>query len=257
MRLIKSRNEDLAIYFISDHGYKDIAKGQFDERSFYEYFTPMTYFILSKSVTQTLKAKENLAHNKNYLISRYDMHLSLKHLSYIPFNYTDELYKTDKKKYKSSKIISVFKEKIKEARNCSDFEIKKEFCLCSGYINAENKFDQKVEEKLIGLANKYLIESKNSLCKIQDIIYNKKLYKFPLRISVDGKDTLYSLELYTKMGNEVVIKGNFCTEKRIKKTNNILKDKPYIIFKGLNGSYFLQIQKLVIPDGCLNDFCLC
>ena len=256
LKLSMQRNEDVAFFFISDHGYKDIAKGQFDKRSFYEYYTPMTYFILSKGLIDRLGARSYLKYNQNQLISRYDMHLSLHQLAYTPYSVNNNFnYQNMKKNYKSKKVLSLFKENAGFDRTCADFEIENEFCLCSGFEPAlSNGLDMVAASKILILLDEYF---KVSTCSVKDLIREKKLFKFTMKTYDYGLDTIYHMKILSILGNLIEIEANLCLKKRISQTKNIIKNNPFLNFKYEKSSYFLQLGRIDVPDFCRNEICYC
>lgn len=262
--LAMERNEDVALFFMSDHGYKDIKYGQWDFRSFYEYYTPMTHLVLSKNVVEKLEARGLLGFNSKELVSRYDMHLSLKDLAYFPYQQKDQVwYAEEKKKYKSDRVFSLFRERVDVGRSCFDFGIAKEFCLCSGFEKAEeNELNAVVKSYIFKLANEYLQnDNKTKDCQIQDLISSKEFTSFRMKTFEYGLDTLYNLQITTPKGNKITLKSNFCTEVRIQKSQSILKDKPYTYFNFSTNSsltkYFIQLSKIEIPKSCESFVCSC
>lgn len=262
LKLIQNKGENLALFLMSDHGYKDIKGAQWDVRSFFEYITPFTYFVSTNEVVANLKAHNNLKHNEGQLISRYDINLSLKHLAYFPYNITlNSWYPTAKEYYTYKNTVSLFEEKVSTLRTCADIGIEKVYCLCSWYEPIENTNDEKnIEEELMKLFSDYLKASNNlKKCLPTDRILNKTTSKFALKNDIFGLDTLYKVEIETKEHSMITLDFNFCLEKRIKKTNQILKSKlnPYSYLKINQSALFLQLSEVTLASECESNFCEC
>ena len=264
LRLIKSRNENLAIFFLSDHGHKKVKGGsQWDIRNFYEFHTPFTFLIATKDVIGTLNSDEILMHNGDQLISRYDINLSLKHLAYFPYNVSlDTWYPQAKEYYTFNNTVSLFKEKVSVERTCTDIGVDREYCLCSSYQPVEDNDNQMIiEKKMVHLFTKYLL-SQNGLEKnstADERIENIKTFSFALRKPDKGFDTLYRMEIKTKSQEEITIHFNFCRKKRILKTEEILpkRNHPYSFFRVGDYKVFLQLSKIAISSECKKNFMEC
>ena len=256
LKLSMKRNEDVALFFISDHGYKDIPKGQFDKRSFYEYYTPMTYFILSKGLIDRLGARNYLQFNQNQLISRYDMHLTLHQLAYAPYSVDYNLnYTSLKTKYKVKDVLSLFKENARFDRTCADFGIENEYCLCSGFESVLSEgLDSVVDKHILMLIDEYF---NMNTCSIKNIISQKKLSKFRMKTYEYGLDTIYHMNISSNIGNLIGVEANLCLEKRIGETKNIIENNPFASFMYEENKYFLQLSRIDVPDSCQNAICNC
>ena len=264
LRLIKSRNENLAIVLMSDHGHKKIKLGsQWDKRSFYEFHTPFTYLIATKDVIKSLNAYENLKHNKVQLLSRYDINLSLKHLAYFPYNVSlDTWYPQAKEYYTYNNTVSLFEEKVSVDRTCEDIGVEREYCLCSSYEPVDdNEVETKIQKKMIKLFTKYLrFEGEfNRNSTVDERIESIRTFSFPLRKIERGLDTLYKMEIKTRTQVEITIHFNFCRKKRILKTEEILpkRNHPYSFFRVGGLKAFLQLRSIKIPSQCLENFLEC
>ena len=264
LRLIKSRNENVAIFLLSDHGHKRLKRSsQWDPRTFFEFHTPFTYLIATKDVISTFKAYENLKHNEVQLVSRQDINLSLKHLAYFPYNVSLESWYPQAKDYYTHKnTVSLFEEKISIDRTCADIGVDREYCLCSWYEPVEeNEVEKMIQKEMVKLVSQYLNNTGkiSENCRVDERIEDVKTLSFRLRKIQSGFDTLYKFELKTKNQKEVTADFNFCLEQKIKKTKQILPylDHPYSFFKFSNYTAFLQLKKITIPSGCESNFCKC
>ena len=264
LRLIKERNENLAIFLMSDHGNKKIKSiSQWDTRAFFEYNTPFTYLITTKNITRDLNIDENLKHYEDQLISRYDINLSLKHLAYFPYNVSiDSWYSQAKDYYTYKKTVSLFKEKVSNERTCADFGINKEHCLCSWYEPVEYDDNEVIIKKeMINLISKYFNETEENYknCSVLNKIEKVNTRSFILKKAVGKLVKLYKLELITKKRTRIIANFNFCLKNDLKVTDDSFEfyDKPHTNLRLNDETYFLQISNLSYPFNCFDDFCDC
>lgn len=229
LRMIKNKGENLALLLLSDHGHKRLDGAEWDFRTFFEFNTPVTYFIMSKEVVEKLKADENLRHNEGQLVSRYDINLSLKHIAYFPYNISfNSWYPKAKEYYTYKKTLSVFSEKVSVNRTCSQIGVNRASCLCSEYTPVKSSETQDIIKKeMIKLVSTYLTEAhivKDS-CKYKESIKSIQVFSFPLKEYKDGANTLYKIEIKTHGGLSIVVDFNFCLKVSIDKTKSILTEK--------------------------------
>lgn len=261
--LIKNKGENLAFFLMSDHGYKKINGAQWDTRSFFEFYTPFTYFIATKEVITTLKAHKNLKHNEVQLISRYDINLSLKHLAYVPYNISlNTWYPKEKLYYTYKNTVSLFESKVSTGRTCASFGITKEFCLCSWFEPTPNNPNEKIiQDEMIKLFSQFLNSygNLNEKCMVLDNIKSISSSIFRLKTFESGLDTIYEIQIKTHNGSKIFLGFNFCLAKRIEKTKEIFKTKenPYSFFKIKDENYFLQLSNSTITEQCIESYCDC
>lgn len=262
LSMIQNKGENLALFLISDHGYKQIKGAQWDIRSFFEYNTPMTHLIVSKEVVTGLEADSNLKYNQRQLVSRYDINLSLKHLAYFPYNISLESWYSAAKDDYTYNTMSLFQEKSNNNRTCADIGVSKEFCLCSWYEPIEYSENERIIQiEMINLfAN--LVENLGSpkgKCKVEENVYIVKAENFVIKNLENGLDTLYNIRMKTRQASEIFVDFNFCLENRINKTQQILNGvyKPYSVFQLEIGKVFLQLSDFKMSTECLTCFCDC
>lgn len=264
LRLIKSRNENLAIFLLSDHGHKRLEHSfKWDLRTLFEFHTPFTFLIASKDVIRSLNAFENLKHNEIQLISRFDINLSLKHLAYAPYNFSlNAWYPEAKSYYTYNNTVSLFEEKVSVDRTCADIGVKKEYCLCSWFEPVEyNENEARIEKEMLDLFSQYLFNSgklKNK-CSVFKRMDKIKISSFPLRSFGNGLDTLYKIESQTVNKNQITMDFNFCFKRKLNNDRDILlgDEHPYSFFELSNITAFIQLDNLNLPPDCVSNFCEC
>jgi hypothetical protein len=213
---------------------------------------------LSKSLVDKLGAREALMANKDRLVSRYDFHLSLQHLAFVPFKDIIESrwYEMGRDKYQVRNVSSFFKEVISLERKCEDFGVDKEYCLCSKFEIAENStLNELVKSEILEMSDIFLTQTQG--CSLKNQTKSTQLSIFPLKTHEYGLDTLYNLTLETNSGLILKIHSNFCLESRINSTANILDSLPFKSITYSNENYFLQISNLEIPESCEKTLCSC
>ena len=261
LKLTKARNENLAIFLLSDHGNKRLTGStQWDIRTYFEFHTPFTYLISTKKLIKSLNVHENLKNNEDQLISRYDINLSLKHLAYFPYNISlNSWYPEAKKYYTYNSTVSLFEEKVSFDRTCADIGVAKVHCLCSWYEPVENNnFEQKVKKEMIKLITKHysFTKEQNQRCfgqskvVITNFIKSKKIGKLV---------KLYKFEITTDKNSKIVVDYNFCLKENLVKEEDSFQiyENPYSYFMIMEEYYFLQLSGVSLPPECYNDFCDC
>ena len=264
LSLIKARNENLAIFLMSDHGNKKIKNSsQWDTRSYFESHTPFTYLITTKNLIKSLKMYENLKHNEQQLLSRYDINLSLKHLAYFPYDKpSHDWYPKAKDYYTYNNTISLFEEKIDTERTCADMGVNKEHCICSWYEPVQiNEVEDVIKQEMIELLRQYLndIEGNLEKCLVLNQTDNINVSNFILMKNDNMLIKLYKLEIETKKKLEIVVEFNFCLKENLIAQEDSFQDyeKPFSILKLNDEEYFLQLSKVNLPENCSFDFCDC
>jgi hypothetical protein len=260
LTLIRERDENLALFMISDHGNKHMGRIRWDIRSFYEVHVPMTHLILSKRIENDWNARESLTANKKRLLSRMDLNLSLKQIAYFPYNITIDLQQL--KDYEYDNIISLFSEKASLDRTCSSIGVAKEHCLCSWFqdVNQNDEREIFIRDSFIGLLRNYFEDNANQVLEcdpMQDFVLT--IFKsFQMKEEETAMDTLYFFEFelgsikITAIGN-----FNFKTEKwKFKKVAD-KKMLPYLDFEYQGRAAFLQVNEVKVVQKCFENMCFC
>ena len=163
-------DEDIFFILAGDHG-KRVSETDIIKPGFIGNVTPGQIVIANKHLIQKLNADENLRHNSQKLISRADWHLTLRHLSLVPYGQLDRnsrLYHNWKKSSETDHIVSVLLDKIPNSRSCEDVNIEDYFCVCLPYDElSENEYEsnQIVSGVIIFTIESINKSQKNHLCR--------------------------------------------------------------------------------------------
>lgn len=258
--LFQSRNENFALFLISDHGNKHMGKIRWDIRGFFEAHVPMTHLILSKEVEHKWKAREKLKINRKRLLSRMDLNLSLKHIAYFPYDIpvnTNEIGN-----YEFEGITSIFENEVNENRTCADVGVKKEHCLCSWFQDVDFQDEREVLVKghFEELMREFF-ENNADIVLECDPMENFSLVimkSFQLKEEETSMNTLYFFE-YELPGIKLTAMGNFCLKRENWKFNKAIDQKmyPFSTFFIPEGEAFLQISDIKIHQECIKNICKC
>ena len=258
--LITTRNESLALFLISDHGFKDMKKIQWDTRSFFDGKIGQTSLILSSDIVEEWNTDKFIEWNKHRLSARFDINLSLKQLAHFPYKQKFDL--NELKTYKNSKVFSLLTEYIPDNRTCGDIAIPQINCICNWFepVNLKEENEIQILNNMINVLKEYLGRNMldNVKCEVLQDYEIVKYEKFLMKPKYEGWDTLLDLEI--NIGDKFLkIKANFCTEERIKQTLNILEGEkfPFIYFTLETIKVFLQISDIKIEQNCCQNLCDC
>ena len=260
LSLVEARNESLALFIISDHGFKHVNKIQFNYKGFFEAKLAFTSLVLSKDVIKSLNGSEIIKKNTDKLMGRFDINLTLKQLAYFPYDPKIDLQSM--KDYNGYKAFSLVTENLPYDRTCREIAVPDINCVCRWFtpVNLNLEHNKIVKNKLIDLLKIYILDNGNNSSECGFLqIYEVKLFEsFQLTDEKGGLDVIYNLEIKYKE-DYIKIKANYCFEKKIKATNNILKGTkhPYAFFSFDNIERFIQISKVSMKSECLKQICEC
>ena len=258
--LFQSRNENFALFLISDHGNKHMGRIRWDIRGFFEAHVPMTHLIVSKEVEHTWDAREKLKTNRKRLLSRMDINLSLKHIAYFPYGKpanTNEI-----STYEFEGITSIFDDEIRENRTCADVGVAREHCLCSWFqdVDLELEREDVVKDRFEELIREYFESNAEMVldCDPMDGFNLVIMKSFQLKEQETSMNTLYFFE-YQLLGMKITAMGNFCLKRENWKFNKALDKKmyPYSTFFIPEGEAFLQISDIKVNQECTKNICKC
>ena len=135
--------QDIVLLLGSDHGRRSqvITKEDMMEKHL-----PFQLLISNKNYIERINAHENLLHNSQRLVTRFDWHVTLKHLAHTPYAHVDN--KDVSKITFPHNGISLLSEKINDNRTCNDVFIENQFCSC-------NYIEKTVKDPLL---NQYVID---------------------------------------------------------------------------------------------------
>lgn len=258
----KENNQDFVIFLLGDHG-RINPNLQFNIKGYLDQRTPMTFLINSQGVTKALKNKEILNFNKKELLGRYDINLSLKDIAYFPYTQMSESeYNPLKKTYPVKDVVSIFREKIAENRNCLDIGVEELHCTCKDYreIDEENSEDMKIANEIFELGKKFVkrLEGELGGCKKIREFQFSHAEKYQLMPVDRGWDSIFKV-IFKADGMVVRVVGNFCTWEKIELTKNILPKDLYPVsrFRLNETEVFSQVIEMKIKSDCESDYCIC
>ncbi|CAG9322040.1 unnamed protein product [Blepharisma stoltei] len=167
-KLLEEKDETV-IFLMADHGMRYGDWYKLLEGSI-EHKLPMLFMIASNSLLDDIKnSYDSLYHNSFRLISKFDLHKSLKHLAHLPYyrGYTKTSEDYLSWEADSNKSMSLFLDKVPNDRSCADIHIEPFFCSClsfekiepdvydsSAELSVKNK---KIRRLLIDIANYVII----------------------------------------------------------------------------------------------------
>jgi hypothetical protein len=131
----KNKDEDIVVMLASDHG-KHSNEWDKTSEGYLENQLPMHLFIANRDLVQRLNADDTLIHNSFRLVTRYDWHLTFKHLSLVPYgalSHHSAWYQALKNRSDTPNAISLLLEKVRDSRTCEDMLIPNYYCSCSDY----------------------------------------------------------------------------------------------------------------------------
>lgn len=264
LSLMQSKGENFVFFLLGDHGIKRLYTAQWDIRSYYESNIPMTYLLMSKEVEDKWNLKELLDYNTKQLLGRFDINLSLKDISYFPYgDLKQTFYEKLKSLYKLSDVTSIFSEKLDPKRTCKTLGVSNEYCLCTRLdsLDLDNVGYQFLNENIIELVKEYfeVQAEKNPHCKKFERFKVDKFEYFMMKANNDGQDTLLYSEFILENEVRVKVISNFCDQKKIEMTGQILPEdtNPYKYFTLSSKIYFIQISSVEVLNSLCSQTCIC
>lgn len=206
LELFYREDEDVFFILAGDHG-KHVSESDFVRPGWLENMMPGHIVITNKDLMKKLRADENMKHNTQRLVSRPDWHLTMKHISTVPYGDLPKdsaLYTHWKKLVETDSTISLLMEKVPDSRTCQDVNIEEYFCTCLPY--EELSLSESLKNDYIKAAINYSLDSvnrsiKNSLC--QSLSFNSILYSAIRKIHSDYD--IYRLRVTVNESPNVVI----------------------------------------------------
>jgi hypothetical protein len=131
-----NNDEDFVLMIAGDHG-KGVKDKNYQELTL-ELVQPLHLMIANQGLINRIGAHEILMHNTERLVSRFDWHVTLKHLALLPYGNIDinsDTYLKFKGDTDSKNAVSLLLEKIPDDRQCSDVNIENDNCICRTYEN--------------------------------------------------------------------------------------------------------------------------
>ena len=136
-----STKDELAIFLMADHGMRYGEWFKLIDGS-HEHKLPMLFTIISTSLAKDIPGSlDNLHHNSNRLVSKLDLHRTLKHLGNVPYyrGYTRDSPEYQEWITESPNAISLLLDKVPNYRGCDDINIPPYFCSCTVFRTVDEK----------------------------------------------------------------------------------------------------------------------
>ncbi|CAG9322491.1 unnamed protein product [Blepharisma stoltei] len=268
----RENDEDFAIFLVSDHGLHMGSWDRFQE-GIIENLSPFTFLITNNNFLSKIgpNTRDILLSNTQRLISKFDLHLTLKHLAAAPYEDATE-YSDWKKDVKISSPVSLLIEEISENRTCQDIGVPLYWCTCLEYNNVEIKDinalalhianqtiftinkkiqNDKADEFCLGVSLGEILKAEEETKESEN--YPGKLYKVTISIK-EREGIIFSAFAYV---------ADFIRDKKIDAETEIY---PLSQFENFN----VQIQKVIRVDetdhfccafsefvGAKCSFCVC
>ena len=252
LSMFSSVDEDIIIFIMSDHG-RVQGKLEFDLEHFVEQRLPLTLLISNSEFLSRTGAYHALENNSKRLISRYDLYLTLKSLSYSPFgNLTSKDYEAFKNQLEVPGGKNLFNEFIQD-RSCEEIGSRAVDCICKSPkptdLNNELQLIilQIVSELTSSAINIYFSRRLRTHKVFSLNLKNSQV--FEIRSEEEGGSAKYWAEfLYSDQdGNEDTVKTqtHFARLTRFVETRSKIEDasgmKPSEIFKFNETDYQVQV----------------
>ncbi len=141
-QLAEKNNFELAIFMHGDHGMR-YGEWYSNVAAYQEHRLPAMFLIASNSLLDRMTdSYDTLQHNTNRLVSKLDVHLTLRALAYMPYRFEMSRHSFDYKKPKNSprlqSAVSLFLEKVPNYRTCEDVHIPSFWCSCMSMIELDS-----------------------------------------------------------------------------------------------------------------------
>lgn len=222
INLHKSRQENLALFFMSDHGRGKSSPLSFE--SLAEQVQPFTILISSKEIIKDMKGYYNLQNNTNRLMSRYDLYKTIRLLAQYPYLDYHELIKENQKIYTEFPSKNLFLEQIPATRTCEESGIFMDYCFCRPLKNSDiaswknNKALRYMIETSIHNIN--TINSKridNKGCNYVELDQVLSIEYFEYEQGVEYGPVLYIIKFNTTQSATIQVKGSSASPERFEK----------------------------------------
>lgn len=148
LEAITSAEEDLVLMVGSDHG-RHVTPEEGYEATV-ENLLPAQMLIVSKELMRRMGKNTSitLSTNSKRLVSRYDWHLTLRHLSTLPYGLlqpSSALYASWQALSPAPQPLSLLLQTVPAARTCKDVAIPLYYCMCLDYQEGNPKEEMALE----------------------------------------------------------------------------------------------------------------
>jgi hypothetical protein len=180
-------NDPTVIFLMADHGprYGDWKK---TFEGFQEHKLPMLFMIWPTDLLKQIPYSFNiLDYNTNRLVTKFDLHMTLRHLSHIPYYKKFSIKSRHNAAWQNNKnkAFSIFLQKIPDERTCESSKIEFIWCSCNSFktVNLEN-----LNQYLNDLLNTFIQGIINQINK--ESTANYKYYAWKICQKVTFKELL-------------------------------------------------------------------
>ena len=131
--------------------------------------------MYSKTILDRLPyAANNLAYNSNRLISKFDLHILDRYLSYLPYT-SENIPNLVEETMSSGHAVNLMWEKIPNTRTCDDINIPAYFCSCKPMVEIEASSVEAIALEAIWEINRELRTHRFSYGKVCKAISLKEI----------------------------------------------------------------------------------
>ncbi|OMJ92731.1 hypothetical protein SteCoe_4482 [Stentor coeruleus] len=222
INLHKSRQENLALFFMSDHGRGKSSPLSFE--SLAEQVQPFTILISSKEIIKDMKGYYNLQNNTNRLTSRYDIYKTIRLLAHYPYMDYHELIKENKKISTEYPSKNLFLEQIPTTRTCEESGIYMNYCFCRplkkadiGSWKTNRALNYFIEASIrnINTINSKKIDNKG--CDYVELDQILSIEYFEYEQGVEYGPVLYVIQYNTTKSANIQVKGSSASPEKFEK----------------------------------------
>lgn len=175
--LTSSLGIEAAIFLQGDHGMR-YGAWYTEDAAFQEHRLPAFFLILSQSIVDRLpSAHDILAHNSERLVSKLDMHLTIKVLSIAAYTAKVNRFSTAYSWKSSDKwlstSVSLITEKISNNRTCGSIHIPAYWCSCNAMTQLE--LTKPAVQSIVDKLTDYTLATMNSRTQTAKLVYGASL----------------------------------------------------------------------------------
>jgi hypothetical protein len=261
LKLYDENQENVLILLMSDHG-RQIKGLDFDPRGIIDHLHPFTFFIMNSRLHQEINRTGIMEINSKALMSRFDLHLTLKTVAQHPYGgISTEEYNKSKEEYKRKGFVSLLHEKIKDDRNCEDIGVGKRLCLCGDFndIDENNSDDENASNGLMELSERFMLMHKEESKECEENIVQKIENIKRFEILLENEDFVYIYQADLLLINNITATAKARYSTTVNFIDKILPRRHYPLayFPVTNPKFFLQVESVEFNSPCGIPYCIC
>jgi hypothetical protein len=222
LNFYKKTNQNLVFIFMSDHGRVKKTPVALESRA--EQLLPFFYVIANKRLINELRGSHNLMTNTNRLVSRFDIHKTIKLFAEYPFSKYEDLVRKESEIKTEIKGYNLFFNEISEDRSCEEAGISERFCTCREFqLYTENWHSHKALSffvyQSLASVNSYLSSKKSSVkCENLEFINVTKITFFEYEKNDDIAPIHYKMTYQVSYGVYLEVHGTTASSEKYEKT---------------------------------------